>query len=56
MDVVQFLIVCVIAGAALYLLGLAPIDATIKRVIQVIVVVALIIMAIRLLLPMAGLS
>lgn len=56
MDLAQFLIALVIIGAALYLLQLAPIDGTIKRIIQVIVIVVLIVMAINLLLPMAGLS
>ena len=53
---VQFLIALVIIGAALYLLQLVPIDATIKRVIQVIVIVVLVIWAIKALLPLAGLS
>jgi len=52
----QFLIVLVIVGAALYLLQLIPIDATIKRIIQVIVIVILVIWAIRVLLPMAGIG
>ena len=56
MGLVQFLIALVIVGAALYLLQLAPIDGTIKKVIQVIVIVVLIVMASKLLLPMAGLS
>lgn len=50
----QFLIALVIVGAALYLLQLVPIDGTIKRIIQVIVIVFLVIWAIRVLLPMAG--
>jgi predicted membrane protein len=53
---VQFLIALVIIGAGLYLLNLAPIDGTIKRIIQVVVIVVLIVMAIKLLLPMAGLG
>lgn len=53
---IQFLIVLIIVGAALYLLQLVPIDATIKRIIQVIVVVILVIYAIRLLLPMGGIG
>lgn len=56
MDIAGFLIALVIVGAALYLLNLAPIDDTVKRVIQVIVIVVLIVYAIRLLLPMAGLG
>jgi hypothetical protein len=53
--VLHFLIALVIIGAALYLLELIPIDATIKKIIQVIVIVMLVIYAIRILLPMAGL-
>jgi hypothetical protein len=52
----QLLIVLIIVGAALYLLQLIPIDATIKRVIQVIVIVFLVIWAIRVLWPMAGIG
>lgn len=52
---ISFLIALVIIGAILYLLQLIPIDATIKQIIQVIVIVALVIYAIRILLPLAGL-
>lgn len=52
----QFIILLVIVGAALYLLQLIPIDATIKRIIQVIVIVILVIWAIKLILPMAGIG
>jgi hypothetical protein len=51
----QFLIALVIIGAALYLLQLIPIDDTVKRIIQVIVIVVLVIYAIKILLPFAGL-
>jgi len=54
--IIQFLIVLIIVGAALYLLQLVPIDGTIKRIIQVIVIVFLVIWAIKLLLPMAGIG
>jgi hypothetical protein len=53
--VISFLIALVIIGAVLYLLQQIPIDATVKTVIQVIVIVVLVIYAIRILLPMAGL-
>lgn len=53
---IEFIIALVIVGAALYLLQLLPIDATIKRVIQVIVIVVLVVWALRFLLPMAGLN
>ena len=51
----SFLIALVIIGAALYLLQLIPIDGTVKTIIQVIVIVALVIYALRVLAPMAGL-
>lgn len=53
---VHFLIALVIVGAALYLLQLIPIDATVKRIVQVIAIVVIAIYAIRVLLPMAGLG
>ena len=52
----QLLILLIVVGAALYILQLVPIDATIKRIIQVIVIVILVIYAIKLLLPIAGLG
>lgn len=53
---IEFLIALVIVGALLYLLQFLPIDATIKRVIQVVVIVFVCIWAIKALLPAAGLS
>lgn len=53
--ILQFLIVCIIVGAALYLLGLLPIDATMKMIVKVIVIVAFAIYALKLLAPLAGL-
>lgn len=50
----EFIIALVIVGAVLYLLKLIPIDETVKSVIQVIVIVVLVIWAIKILLPMAG--
>lgn len=50
----ELLIALVIFGAALYLLELIPMDATIRRVIQVIAIVLIVIWALRLILPMAG--
>lgn len=52
---IQLLIALVIIGALLYLLELIPIDATIKRVIQVIAILFVVIWAIKILIPMAGL-
>lgn len=53
---IEFLIALVILGAILYLLNLLPIDATVKRIIQVIAIVFIVIYAIRVLLPMSGLN
>ena len=33
MSIITVLIVCLVVGVALYLLGLAPIDETVKRII-----------------------
>jgi hypothetical protein len=52
---ISLLIALVILGAALYLLQLLPIDATVKQIIQVIAIVFIVIWAIRTLLPAAGL-
>jgi hypothetical protein len=46
------LITLIVAGAVLYLLQLLPIDATIKRAIQVIAIVILAIWLLRMLWPM----
>lgn len=51
MDLVSLLIALVVIGAALYLLQLVPMDATVKRVIQVIAIVAVVIWALRNVLP-----
>jgi len=39
---IEFIIALLIVGAALYLLQLVPIDGTIKRVIQVLVILAVV--------------
>lgn len=44
---ISLIIALVLIGAALYLLDLVPIDATIKRVIQVVVIVFAIIYVLR---------
>jgi len=51
-DLVQLLIALVIIGAVLYIVTLLPIDATIKRIIQVIAIVLVVIWALKELLPM----
>ena len=52
----ELLIALIVFGAALYILQLLPIDATVKRVIQIIAIVILAVWALKLLLPMAGLG
>jgi hypothetical protein len=53
--ILQFLIVCIIVGAVIYIVGLLPIDATLKTIVKVVAIVALVIYALKLLLPLAGL-
>jgi hypothetical protein len=45
---IEILITLIIAGAALYILGLLPIDATMKRIAQVVIIVAMVIWLLRL--------
>jgi len=47
MSLIPLLIVLVIVGAVLYLLQLVPIDATVKTIIYVIVIVAVLIWLLR---------
>jgi hypothetical protein len=54
--VTQLLVILIVVGAVLYLVILLPIDATIKRIIQVVAIVALAIWLIREFLPQAGLG
>ncbi len=51
----QFVIALVVVGGVLYFLPRAPLDATIKDIIKVVLVVALIIWGIKLLWPLTGL-
>jgi len=44
---INLIILLIVIGAALYLIQFVPIDATIKRIIQVIVIVAAIIYVLR---------
>lgn len=44
---ISLIIMLVVVGAALYLLSLAPIDATIKQIIYVIIIVAVIVYVLR---------
>lgn len=55
MDLLQLAIACIVVGAILYILNLLPIDATLKTIAYVIVIVLVAIYALRILAPMAGL-
>ena len=56
MTIIGLLILLVVAGAALYLLNLIPMDATIRQVIRIIIVVVLIVYVIIFLAGLAGLT
>lgn len=43
MSLIAILIALIVFGAVLYVVGLLPIDATVKRIIQVVAIVALVI-------------
>lgn len=47
----ELLIVLIVLGAGLYILQLLPLDATIKRIIMVIVVVAVVVWLLRMFAP-----
>jgi hypothetical protein len=47
MDLVQLLIVLIVFGAVIYIAGLLPIDGTVKTIIKVIAIVALVIWLLR---------
>lgn len=48
---VELLIALILVGAVLYVVSVLPIDATVKLIVRVIVIVAVAIYAIRLLAP-----
>ena len=52
---IQLLIVLIVFGAVLYIVGLLPIDATVKRIIQVVAIVALVIWLLQRFAPQIGL-
>ena len=56
MGLVGLIIVLVICGAGLYLIGLLPIDATMKQVIKVIIIVIVVVYVLVFLAGLAGLS
>jgi uncharacterized protein (UPF0333 family) len=47
MELIPLLIVLVVIGVGLYLLQLVPMDATVKKVIQVIAIAAIVIWALK---------
>lgn len=53
-SILGFLIALIVVGAILYILNALPIDATVKKIGQVVVIVAFAIYALRLLWPMAA--
>lgn len=54
MSIISLLIVLLLFGAVLYLVSLAPIDGTVKRIIQVVAIVFLIIWVLTKLAPSLG--
>ena len=54
MPILQILIGLILIGAVLYIVTLLPIDATIKRIIQVVAIVFAIIWILTLMWPMLG--
>jgi hypothetical protein len=54
MSLISLLIVLLIFGGVLYLVSLAPIDGTIKRIIQVVAILFLIIWVLTKLAPSLG--
>lgn len=54
MSLISLLIVLIIFGAVLYLVGLLPLDATVKRIIQVVAIVALVVWLLSRFAPMLG--
>lgn len=50
------LIALIVVGAVVYVANLLPIDATFKRIIQVVAIIALVIWLLRAFMPAAGLG
>jgi hypothetical protein len=51
---IELLIVLLVLGAGLYVLELLPIDGTVKRIIQVVAVVAVVVWLLRMFAPSLG--
>jgi len=47
MDLVSLLIALIVLGAVIYVVGLLPIDGTVRRIIQVVAIVALVVWLLR---------
>lgn len=47
MSLISLLIALIIIGAVLYVVGLLPIDATVKRIIQAVAIVVLVVWLLR---------
>lgn len=47
MDLITVFIALILFGAGLYIVGLLPIDGTVKRIIQVVAIVALVVWLLR---------
>jgi hypothetical protein len=56
MNLVNVLIALIIVGALIYVAGLLPIDATVKTIIKVVAIVALVIWLLRGFAPSLGLG
>jgi hypothetical protein len=52
----KLFIALILIGALVYVIELLPIDATFKRIVQVIAIVVAVIWALKVLWPMAGLG
>ena len=56
MSLISLLVYLIVIGLLLYLVGLLPIDATIKRIIQIVVLVVVILWLVQALGLLAGLG
>ena len=54
MDLVSLLIALIVLGAVIYVVGLLPIDGTVRRIIQVVAIVALVVWLLRGFAPVLG--
>ena len=52
--IIPIIVTLIIAGVALYIIGLIPMDATVKQIIRVIIIVAICLWVLSLFVPMGG--